>query len=137
MLWRLVSASIPAMSTSGLPVARNPIGTMVLSASPPMIASITARWSIAAMMARRSFTLLVGAVTWLGRSWLMKPHLSSRPVTTFGARCSIGSRSGIGISSQSTSPVISALAAVAGSGIIFHSTRSTSTRCPPEVKLAG
>ena len=102
-----------------------------------MIASITARWSIAAMIARRSFTLLVGAVTWLGRNWLMKPQSSSRPVTTFGARFSIGSRSGIGISSQSTSPVTSAFAAVAASGIIFHSTRSTITRCPPEVKLAG
>ena len=39
-----------------------------------MIAAITARWSIAAMIARRSFTLLVGAMTWLGRNWLMKPH---------------------------------------------------------------
>ena len=50
---------------------------------------------------------------------------------------SIGSRSGSGESSQSTSPATSALAAVAASGMIRHSTRSTSTRYPPAEKLAG
>ena len=33
-----------------------------------MMACITSRWSIAAMIARRTFASLVGAVTWLGRN---------------------------------------------------------------------
>ena len=50
---------------------------------------------------------------------------------------SFSSRSGSGCSTQSTSPVSSALAWVAGSGMIRHSTRSTSARLAPAVKSAG
>ena len=49
------------------------------------------------------------------------------------ARFSIGIRSGDGSSSQSTSPAIIAFAAVAGSGMIRHSTRSSSHLVPAGV----
>ena len=51
-----------------------PTGTMEPPGSPPISACITSRWLIAAMIARRTPTLLVGDITWLGRNWLMNPH---------------------------------------------------------------
>ena len=54
--------------------------------------------------------------------------------TTAGSLRSIGSRSGAGASTQSTSPARRAAAAVAGSGMINHSTRSTKARFGPLVK---
>ena len=50
---------------------------------------------------------------------------------------SSGSRSICGENNQSISPLISALAAVAVSGITCHSTRSICTILPPAVHSAG
>ena len=59
--------------------------------------------------------------------------MSSSPVVTPDARFSIGIRSGDGSSSQSTSPADIAFALVDGSGMMRHSTRSSSTLWPPAV----
>ena len=50
---------------------------------------------------------------------------------------SSGTRSGIGFSHQSTSPLVSAPAAVAGSVMMFHSIRSKYIRLPPEDQSDG
>ena len=63
--------------------------------------------------------------------------MSIGPTLTPDALRSTGSRSGSGWSSQSISPLTSAFTAVAASGMMRHSTRSTSTRWPPAQKLAG
>ena len=73
----------------------------------------------------------------LNRSTGRLPVMSFTRTTTPGSLRSSGSRSGAGISSQSTSPARNAAAAVAGSGITIHSTRSTFTRFGPLVKPAG
>ena len=48
-----------------------------------------------------------------------------------------GTRSGIAISHQSTSPVCRAAAAVDGSGITIHSMRSATMRLPPAIHEAS
>ena len=52
-------------------------------------------------------------------------------------RRSSGTRSGIGVSHQSTSPLCNAAAAVAASGMTRHSTRSNATRLPPASQSPG
>ena len=71
------------------------------------------------------------------RSTGYRPNGSSRSTRRLGSARSCGSRSMSGCSTQSTSPVRRAAAAVAASGITRHSTWSISARLPPAVALGG
>ena len=60
-----------------------------------------------------------------------KPNGSTSSTDTPGEDFSLAIRSNSGRSTQSTSPVCSAAAAVAESGMNFHSTRSKFATLPP------
>ena len=117
------------------PGMKKPVGAWNKDGSPPMTAVITSTWSMAASIARRTPGLAVGPCNVLGRRPPNVPYISTGATTTSLLLFSIDSRSGSGESSQSTDPVTKAFAAVAGSGMICHSTRSTMTRSPPDAKL--
>ena len=61
----------------------------------------------------------------------MLPRGSAMSTATLRFLRNSGTKSEIGFSHQSISPLCSAEAAVAGSGMITHSIRSTSIRLPP------
>ena len=65
------------------------------------------------------------------------PLVSATSVTTPRVARNCGNRSMVGCSHQSTSPARSAEAAVAASGTVRHSTRSSSGRLAPARKLGG
>ena len=65
----------------------------------------------------------------------MKPVGLALPMVNAGLRLSNGTKSACTCSYQSTSPVCSAAAAVAASGMTFHSIRSKCATFPPDVQL--
>ena len=80
---------------------------------------------------------LKGGCRWLNRIRFTTGSASSFSTASARLRRSSVCSSGVGSSYQSISPACSAAAAVAGSGITIHSTRSTITRLPPASQEAG
>ena len=74
---------------------------------------------------------------WFMRNEPMLPSGSAISTWMFLFFLSTGTRSGIGVSHQSISPFCSAAAAVAGSGMITHSMRSTFIFLPPASQECG
>ena len=74
---------------------------------------------------------------WFMRKEPMLPSGSAMSTWMFLFFLSTGTRSGIGVSHQSISPFCSAAAAVAGSGMITHSMRSTLIFLPPASQECG
>ena len=72
---------------------------------------------------------------WLRRKEPMLPSGSAMSTLMLRLRLSTGTRSGIGVSHQSISPFCSAADAVAGSGMMTHSMRSTFMTLPPASQL--
>ena len=74
---------------------------------------------------------------WLRRKAPMLPSGSAMSTLMLRFLLSTGTRSGIGVSHQSISPFCSAAEAVAGSGMITHSMRSTCMTLPPDHHSPG
>ena len=68
---------------------------------------------------------------------LIRPAGFSTSSAMLRLRASVGTRSERGCSTQSTSPLWSAAAAVAGSGRMCHSTRGKCATLPPEAQSGG
>ena len=90
----------------------------------PTAATMNSVWSMAPSMARRTAGLSKGGRRWLGRRNGAKRPAAIVSTVILLLRLSDGSRSGAVSSHQSISPDCSAAAAVAGSGMTCHSTRS-------------
>ena len=82
-------------------------------------------WSIAATTTRRIAALSNGGCRWLKRRQPISPVRSFTASVMSLLRLSCGTRSIVGFSHQSISPCVNAADAVAGSGMKFHTTRST------------
>ena len=103
----------------------------------PATACMNSAWSTAICTARRARTSLKGGCRWFSRSTPIAPAGSVTSARRARLRRKDGMKSVSGVSSQSTSPLCRAAAAVAVSVMIRHSTRSSSIRLPPESQSAG
>ncbi len=129
---RLPIASRPTSTTPGMPQGKSARQTSA-SSGRAVTAWLKGVWSIARSSAWRSARLSKGGIAWLKRTTPSTPSGSLRNSRTrrfWPRRCA---SSGSTTASWSTSPAWRAAAAVEGSGMICHSSRSKWTCLPPEV----
>src|SRR6516164_6261005 len=98
--------SIPTSLAVGVPGTNNPTSVLIRLGSAPATAVMTSFWSSAESTTRRIAALSNGGNSWLKRRQPISPVRSLTVMTSFLLRFSCGTKSIVGFSHQSTSPLV-------------------------------